>query len=129
MQWGLESHLSWAQLMKGGAHPSPFAALSFLNSKKVPMYCWVDRESFPVAAWRGRASNSRFTATFCTVVELLQPLDHDASLTAPLYIMKFYMLIYTETSNLHGPRNWGSVDYNSVHLCFSQLRQFTYIPT
>ena len=34
--------------MKGGAHPSPFAALSFPDSKKVPIYCWVDRESFPV---------------------------------------------------------------------------------
>ena len=30
--------------MKGGAHPSPFAALSFPNSKKVPIFCWVDRE-------------------------------------------------------------------------------------
>ena len=29
--------VSWAQLMKGGAHPSPFAALSFPNSKKVPI--------------------------------------------------------------------------------------------
>ena len=48
--------------MKGGAHPSPFAALSFTNSKKVPLYCWVDRESFPAAAWRSRASNSRDTA-------------------------------------------------------------------
>ena len=41
-----------------GAHPSSFAALSFPNSKKVPIYGWVDRESFPVAAWRSRASNS-----------------------------------------------------------------------
>ena len=30
---GLESHLSWAQLMKGIAHPSPFAALLFHDSK------------------------------------------------------------------------------------------------
>ena len=29
--------------MKGRAHPSPFADLSFPNSKKVPIYCWVDR--------------------------------------------------------------------------------------
>ena len=29
--------------MKGGAHPSPFAALAFPNSKKVPIFCWVDR--------------------------------------------------------------------------------------
>ena len=35
--------VTWAQLMKGGAHPSPFAALSFPNSKKVPIFCWVDR--------------------------------------------------------------------------------------
>ena len=35
--------VSQAQLMKGGAHPSPFAALSFPNSIKVPIYCWVGR--------------------------------------------------------------------------------------
>ena len=46
------STISWAQLMKGGAHPSPFAALSFPNSKKVTIYCRVDRESFPIVAWR-----------------------------------------------------------------------------
>ena len=48
-------------------HSSPFAALSFPNS----IYCWVDRESFPVAAWRSRASNSRDKATFCAIAELL----------------------------------------------------------
>ena len=37
--------------MKGGAHPSPFAALSFPNSKKVPIYWWVDRASFSIATW------------------------------------------------------------------------------
>ena len=31
--------------MKGGAHPSPFAALSFPNSKKVPIFCWVEFSS------------------------------------------------------------------------------------
>ena len=30
--------------MKGEAHPSPFAALAFPNSEKVPVYYWVDRE-------------------------------------------------------------------------------------
>ena len=59
--------------MKGRAHPSPFPALSFPNSKKVLIYCWVDRESFPVVAWRSPVSNSRFTATFCTITEPLQP--------------------------------------------------------
>ena len=44
----LSPTVSWTQLMKGGAHPSPFAALAFPNSKKVPIFCWVDRESFPV---------------------------------------------------------------------------------
>ena len=28
--------------MKGGAYPSPFAALYFPDSKMVPFYCWVD---------------------------------------------------------------------------------------
>ena len=55
--------------MKGGAHPSPFAALSFPNSKKVPIYCWVDREGFPVVA----ALNSHLTATFCSITEPVKP--------------------------------------------------------
>ena len=42
--------------MKSGAYPSPFAGLPFPNSKKVPIYCWVDRERFPVVAWRIPAS-------------------------------------------------------------------------
>ena len=32
--------------MKGKAHSSPFAALSFPNLKKVSVYCLIDRESF-----------------------------------------------------------------------------------
>ena len=48
--------------MKG--HSFPFAALSFPNSNKLSIFCWVDRESFPVAAWRSRASNSRFYGDF-----------------------------------------------------------------
>ena len=39
---GVRVPLSLGQLMKGGAHPSPSAALAFPNSKKVPIYCWVD---------------------------------------------------------------------------------------
>ena len=35
--------------MKGTAFPSPFAALSFPDSEKVLIYCWVNRESFQVA--------------------------------------------------------------------------------
>ena len=33
---------SWALHMKGEAHLSPFAALSFPDLKKVPIYCLVD---------------------------------------------------------------------------------------
>ena len=33
--------------MKGVAHPFPFAALSFPDSKKVPIYCWIV-DSLPV---------------------------------------------------------------------------------
>ena len=35
--------------MKGTASPSPFVALSFPDSEKVHIYCWVNRESFQVA--------------------------------------------------------------------------------
>ena len=45
------SSVSWAQLMKDGAHPSPLAALSFPNSEKIPIHCWVDREIFAIVAW------------------------------------------------------------------------------
>ena len=45
--------------MKGRAHSSSSAALVCPNSKEVPIYFWVDRESFPVVAWRSPASNSK----------------------------------------------------------------------
>ena len=41
--------VSWAQQMKDGARSSCFTSLSFLDSKKVSIYCWVDRERFPDA--------------------------------------------------------------------------------
>ena len=45
--------------MEGGAHPSPFAALSFPDLKRVSIYCWVNRKSFPVVEWRRPALNSQ----------------------------------------------------------------------
>ena len=63
--------------MKGGAYPSPFAALAFPNSKKVPIHCWVDRESYLTVAWRSQPPTHNLTATFCTIIEPLLPLDHD----------------------------------------------------
>ena len=45
--------------MKDGAHLSPLVALSFPDPKKVPIYCWVDRQSFPVVGWQSPGSNSR----------------------------------------------------------------------
>ena len=68
---GYSLAVSSVQLMRGGGHPFPFAALSFPNSKKVPIYCWIDIESFPVVIWQSPASNSHFTATFCTITETL----------------------------------------------------------
>ena len=38
---------------------------------KVPIYCWVDRESFPVIAWHSQASTHNFVVTFCTIIEPL----------------------------------------------------------
>ena len=55
---GLEAH---CRHMNGGAHPSPFApfaTLSFPDSKQVPIYCWVDRESFLVIKWPCLSLNS-----------------------------------------------------------------------
>ena len=63
--------VSWAQLINGGAHPSPFAALSFLDSKKIPIYRWVDKEIFPVDACRSQASSSRPYGDFCIITEPL----------------------------------------------------------
>ena len=40
---GSSPTVSWAKKMKGGSRLSPFAALSFPDSKKVLIYCWVDR--------------------------------------------------------------------------------------
>ena len=52
VQWnsvyGGEDFTSSEDQKKGGAHPAPFAASFFPDSKKLPIYCWVDRESFPV---------------------------------------------------------------------------------
>ena len=45
--------------MEVRAHISPFAALAFPNSKKVPIHCWVDRDSFPIVTWWSPASNSQ----------------------------------------------------------------------
>ena len=42
--------VSWAQQIKDGAHPSSFPSLNFPDSKKVSIYCWVDKERFPVEA-------------------------------------------------------------------------------
>ena len=36
-----------------------FCCLSLQCFEKVSIYCWVDRESFPVVAWRSPASKSQ----------------------------------------------------------------------
>ena len=51
---------SSTQQMKGRAHLSPFTSLSFSESKKLPIYCWVDKESLPVIGWRSPALNTTF---------------------------------------------------------------------
>ena len=42
---GLEASVSRTQHLKGGVHAAPFAALSYPNSKQVPIYCWADGET------------------------------------------------------------------------------------
>ena len=68
--------------MKDGAHPSTLTALSFPDLKKVHIYGWVERDSFPVVGWRNlggilqpsrdflhhnQVSNHLTTAPLCTV--------------------------------------------------------------
>ena len=48
--------------MKGGAHPSPFAALYFTGSKKVHIYSGLAK--FPVVGWRIPVSISRSSGNF-----------------------------------------------------------------
>lgn len=55
--------------MKGGAHPSAFAALSLLDLEKIPIYCFIDRFSYQQMEKPGL--NLSLLATFYTITELL----------------------------------------------------------
>ena len=57
--------------MNGAAHPSTFAALSFPDSKKEPLYCWVDRESFQSSDGVSQVRTHDLSATFLTLTERL----------------------------------------------------------
>ena len=48
-----------AQQMKGGALSSLFAALFIPDSKNVLIYCWIDRQNFPVVCLQSIALNSQ----------------------------------------------------------------------
>ena len=54
--------------MKGGAHPSPFAALSFPDLKQVLINCWVDSEFF---SNRVTKPGLDLPSTFCSIIERL----------------------------------------------------------
>ena len=58
--------VSWAQLTKSEApdDPSLVAASPFPDSKKVTIYCRVDRESFLAAGLRSPVSISRPSGDF-----------------------------------------------------------------
>ena len=61
--------------MKGGAHLSPFAALSFSVSKKAPTYCWVDRV-FQLLDGEVQPQTRGRPATSYTISKTLLPLDY-----------------------------------------------------
>ena len=63
--WGgvLEAQLPLAQQVKGGAHSSPFTAILFPDSKKVPICCWVDK-SFQVIGWQNLGAISQTFGKF-----------------------------------------------------------------
>ena len=57
--------------MKGRAHVSTFTALSFPDLKKEPMYCWVDRESFPVVEAKSQSQNY---GSHCAMLQIIRGL-------------------------------------------------------
>ena len=71
--------------MKGGAGPSAFVAVSFPNSKKVPIYFWVARESFQSSDGEAQPRIYDLPTTFCTI-------------TKPLF---YYFSIKTFVMTLH----------------------------
>ena len=70
-QWGLESHCILGIADERRSLSLFFCCLILPLFEKVPTYCWVHRDTFPVVEWRNPASNSRFKATFCTITEPL----------------------------------------------------------
>ena len=61
---GVEARCILAQNIKSGVHISPFAVLSFPDSKQIPIYCWGDRERFPIVGWPNSVSNFRPSGDF-----------------------------------------------------------------
>ena len=66
---GLSPTVSCAQQMKGEAHPSPSAGLSFPDTKKVPIYCWVDSHSFLWSDGEAQPRTHNLLATSCTIAK------------------------------------------------------------
>ena len=61
---GQRTFLSWEQHHKQGwAYVTSFAALSFTDFKKIPIYSRVDKESFSVISWLNRTFEP---VTFCS---------------------------------------------------------------
>ena len=59
--------------MKGGAHPSTFAALSFPDSNKIHMYPFtagLTERVFQSSHGEAQPRNHDVRATFCTITEL-----------------------------------------------------------
>ena len=58
--------------LKGPLNPKqPTNQPTFLDSKKVPIYCWFDRGCVPFVAWHSTASNARPYGDSLTVTEPL----------------------------------------------------------
>ena len=87
--------------------PCSISHLSFPYSKKVSIYYWVDRVSFPVVAWRSPASNSRPSGEF---------LHHNqAALTTRL--RRLSRLVDVELPGLTNVRKTVSDDQYALCVC------------
>ena len=56
-----------------------FRCLFLPYFEKIAIYCWVDKDSFPVIGWRSPGSILRPSGNSCTITESLYPLDYGAS--------------------------------------------------
>ena len=88
----LETHCILGTLMKIRAHPSPFAALAYPHSKKVLIYCWVDKRVFlSLDGWQKLGGDLKT----CMQLSAPQRSNSNSSTTTPFDVWN-YSIVNTQ---------------------------------